>query len=391
MSPKIKWSAFIYTRTYSVDYRTLVVPDDFSEEKEEWVRAHIRDIHGALAQQSINLHQELPQRLFLSDDQHYIFGVLCNLRKILSEDDRNLLAEKYLTHAPEKAKDITVDKQPRLIPFAFLGYVIPKTPDIQKLPPIRFDLEIFKPLCEYICHKWMEMTQDPPIFLPYNIEESPEWLFEPSPKLDNLPTLNTNPRKLALHPGAESYTQQLWTAAALCDKPQTLWIGQIRGNPNPESILVSSYPEKITLTDSRFLNIALPNIHSLEIYSEQPGSIERTPDVNIVICGLREIEDRFNKTLGEIENSVNVIRGEIEKSVNVIRGKIEKLKNTCTRRLPTEQESKRFQEIIKKLENKIGKIKCENRKNEEEIAKLESELSKLKGMLKNTEEIRNQE
>jgi hypothetical protein len=286
MSPKINWSAFIYTRTYSVDYRILVVPDDFTEKKKEWVKEHIREVNGAIAQQSFGAPEELLQRLFLSDVQHYVFGLYCNLKKLLTDKERKDLAEKYLSQADEKAKDLTVDEKNRLMPFTFLGYVIPKNSNIPELPPIRFDLEIFKPLCEYICHKWLEKTQSPPTLLPYNIEEAPERLFAPCPKLDSLPSLNTNPRNLVLHPGAESYTQQLWTAAARCEKPQTLWIGQLPENRSPESILVSSFPEKRTLLESRFLNIALPNIDSRKNYSKQPpderGGEPPLPDGNLL-------------------------------------------------------------------------------------------------------------
>ncbi len=42
MYPKISWSAFIYTRAYSVDYTTLVIPDNFREERKKWVMAHFR-------------------------------------------------------------------------------------------------------------------------------------------------------------------------------------------------------------------------------------------------------------------------------------------------------------------------------------------------------------
>jgi polyhydroxyalkanoate synthesis regulator phasin len=122
------------------------------------------------------------------------------------------------------------------------------------------------------------------------------------------------------------------------------------------------------------LNIALPNIDRLTVCSEQPGSIEITPDVNLVICGLGEIENSFNKILGEIEKSVKFIRGEIEKSGKLIREGIEQLKNILIHRSLTKQETKALQERIEELEAKVSKLKNKNRKNEEAIAKLESEL-----------------
>ncbi|MEY3866561.1 MAG: hypothetical protein RLZZ338_452 [Cyanobacteriota bacterium] len=349
MSPKISWSAFIYTKTYKVDYRIIAHPDDFNDDKKKWVTSHIKEVNTAITLQSLSRPEELLQRVFLSDRQHYVFGVLCNLRKLLTENERNDLAAKYLSQADENAKNLTVDNKYRRVAFAFLGYVIQRTPDCPELPPIRFDIDIFKPLCEYICHKWLEETQNPPIFLPYNIEESPEWLFEPSPQLDDLPTLNTNPSGLQLHPGTESYTQQLWMSAALCDKPQTLWIGQLPGNPNPESILVSSVPE-ISILESRFFNIALPNIDTQKIYSKQPqGSIEITPatpesqpthDGNPLNCLVREIE---------------------------------KLKNISSLFIPKE-----LQESIEKLEIKVSELQNENRKKDEKIAELESKVSEFK-------------
>ena len=269
MSSKISLSAFVYTRTYSVDYRTLVIPDDFSDEKQKWVIAHLKEVNTAIALQSLSAPVELLQRLFLSDGQHHIFGVLCNLKKLLTEDERKDLAEKYLNQAEEKAKDLTIDERNRQIPFTFVGYVIKKNADIPDLPPISFELDIFKPLCEHICHKWLEEIKSYSTLLPYEIQESSSWLIDQSPKTDSLHNLNTDPKKTALHPGAEAYTRQLWTAAALCNRPQTLWIGQLPKNPPPESILVSSVPEK-NIQESRFLNISLPNIPSHKTYSKQP-------------------------------------------------------------------------------------------------------------------------
>lgn len=270
MSLKIGWSAFIYTRTYKFDYRIIAVPDDFTEEKTKWVISHIKEVKTAIAVQSLSPPVELLQRVFLSDHQHYVFGVLCNLRKLLTENERKDLAEKYLSQEAEKAKDL-MDYQTgnaRLIAFTFLGYVIKRTSDISELPPISFDLDIFKPLCQYIYPKWLEESKSPPTLVSYTAEESLEWLLDPHPKIDTLPILNTDPRKLALQPNTEAYIQQLWTAAAICKKPQSIWIGQLPGNPKPESILINSIPEK-SILESRFFNIALPNIDSLKIYSKQ--------------------------------------------------------------------------------------------------------------------------
>lgn len=378
----IRWSAFIFGRTYYRDYPTypLIVPEDFSQEKETWVYSHVEETISTLVNQHYNFNQGLLQRLFLSDDEHYIFGILCNLEKFLTEDDRQELVKKYFQNLNnERAKKLTVDDQGRKIPYIFLAYVIKKK-DILDLPPIRFELNIFKPLCEYFYqNKWFD-EKTSQIILSYQ-EESFEHFINLEANTYNLPKLNYDSKKLALHPGVELDAQKLWTAASLCKKNQTLWIGQMpQSSKQIESIKISSYPEEKTILQSKFLNISLPNIDNHILVSKQMDSSALAP---------KKLESESSE--GDDNQGGNLFTS----GVKFVKGEIDKLDKALSYLSPSyNMEQSDFEEIKQrstKILNKITEIESDYSRQVSEftnkIKSLKQEMSELK---KDISEIANQ-
>jgi Protein of unknown function (DUF2730) len=398
----LNWSAFIHTRTYSVDYRTLTMPDDFTDEKRQWVEDHIAEMQIAIATQALRIPPELLQRVFLSDDKHYVVGILYNLEKLLTEDERKDFAEKYLKEADDKAKDISKDTFRRRIAFVFLAYVIKKTSDMTELPPIPLDLDIFKPLCKYICQTWLETNQIAPKKLPYyndNPEEYkeqkyPEWLINSNTEEENLPSLNQNHlpklnvehRYLALHPSTETDIKNLWTAATLCKQPQTLWIGQLPKNLSPESIIVySKNDQKRTLLESIFLNIALPNISSHQVFSKggeliflPPSPPPPPPSINKPI-GIGVIDF----IVGELQRVTELMNVFAPKSdLSELKDDIEKISRRVGEVEINLSEVSEFKEQIKNLKETVEKIESKVQEAEANL----SEVSEIKESLEKVEE-----
>lgn len=121
-----QFAPLVFSRTRDVDFRFLVIPDDFSESEIEWSHKHIL----ATLLNSFELSENSRWSLF-NNAQHYVIGLSCRA---------NLLSERNIA-----------DKVNRGL-YLFVGYVS-KSP---AFIPMRVD--IFKPLYEFVHQKWEDDT-----------------------------------------------------------------------------------------------------------------------------------------------------------------------------------------------------------------------------------------
>jgi hypothetical protein len=117
-----EWSPLIYGRTYEVDFRFLAVPYDFDTSRKEWALHYIR----GMLQSPASLKKSSRWAIF-SDDQHCVFGVACQVEKLVNT---SVLNERQLCK----------DKAGRPL-YVFVGCVakMNKSQNINDIP--RFSLE----------------------------------------------------------------------------------------------------------------------------------------------------------------------------------------------------------------------------------------------------------
>ena len=77
----IAWAPIVFARTEQVDFRFLVVPDDFETSMSQWIERYIL---GSL-QSSEKLH-ERPRWLIVKGNEHTIVGISCRASKLSSKN-----------------------------------------------------------------------------------------------------------------------------------------------------------------------------------------------------------------------------------------------------------------------------------------------------------------
>lgn len=82
----IAWAPIVFARTEQVDFRFLVVPDDFETSMSQWIERYIL---GSL-QSSEKLH-ERPRWLIVKGNEHTIVGISCRASKLSSKN----IEDKY--------------------------------------------------------------------------------------------------------------------------------------------------------------------------------------------------------------------------------------------------------------------------------------------------------
>jgi hypothetical protein len=251
------WSALIYTRTYRVDYRYIIQPPDFGKDQITWLESHLAEILNVTKRQFGNHPpKELLYRFMLSSEQHWVIGIFCDVPSLLDEQERQVLADKFLGNAisqkrdlsPDeinRQRDLSRDEAKRRIPYMHLAYVIRKE-EGKQLPLFNFDISIFKPLYEYVAKIWLFPVQKPPEILDYQSDNQVvQKLFAQEDGLSDVPDLNTNAEFLGLYPNDDSYSRSLWYAFSRCN--------------GPTSLLISKFVDE-SLKNGQFMNLALPNI-----------------------------------------------------------------------------------------------------------------------------------
>lgn len=216
---RIEFAPIVYSRTYEVDFRFIVVPEDFQQDSQpdfqvrnrDWVENHIHST-TLLAERL----PDYPRWSIFKNTSHCIVGVTC-MATAVSEDK-------------------TRDRESRPL-YLFLGYVFRSPVDFQ---PIPMELEHFKTLYHYVSEKWeeklYETTSKAPILKKYQEIPSTE-TQNAAISLDATANLNFDPNKIRIWPDSEEFRQKLWLAACAYQEPVSLCLGL----PNEAAALKGSF------------------------------------------------------------------------------------------------------------------------------------------------------
>jgi hypothetical protein len=238
-------AALIYSRTYELDYQWLVIPNDFTEEDRKSASEYIRSVNKALKDHySGSPPRELVTWLFWSNEQYYVFGVVCNVSCVLDKDS-----------VLRSGKDLSLDSMGRPIPYTFLGYVLKRTTNICTLPLIYPNLKLFEPVCKYISERWFEKYTNLPTEIQYtSLEELGLSNLAPLPvPPKGEVALNLRTETVNFYPNKDSYPEMLLVSVAQCEKPTSLLIGELA---------------KKCIPAGSFLNVVVSDLDSPEIASD---------------------------------------------------------------------------------------------------------------------------
>jgi acyl carrier protein phosphodiesterase len=136
-TPVSKWAPIVYGRTYAVDFRFLVIPDNFDDNLKDLLWQYIK----VTTREAENLSRN-PRWIFIRDRKRCVVGVTCMVRDLIGSQAGN---------TPE---DLTRDKLGRPL-YTFVGYVSQDSM-ITVIPAM--NLELFaEPYKEFVPKKWQEI------------------------------------------------------------------------------------------------------------------------------------------------------------------------------------------------------------------------------------------
>lgn len=301
------WSALIYTRTYRVDYHYVVKPTDFGEDEIAWLESYLAEILSATNRQ-YGAHPPvgLLHRFMLSSKQHWVIGILCDVPSLLDDQERQALADKFLSSEVSKGRDLSRDEADRRIAYMRLAYVIRKNGGKQ-IPPINFDIGIFKPLYEHVAQRWLIPYKKPAETIDYRSDrDSIQRILATEVEFSDLPALNTNPDHLSLYPNDNSYPKSLWYSFSFCDAPTSLLISKVGDE---------------SLKTGQFMNASLPNITVPTLFKRQDSVEVPVKQVQLQSTeASQNISDTFTSFLSSLLSS-----GDVREAPKVILQKLEEL------------------------------------------------------------------
>jgi hypothetical protein len=204
---KLERAPIVFGRTYEVDFRFLVVPEDFQVphqvdfqlRNQDWLESHINT--------TMLLAEQLPGRprwSIFKNHTHGIAGLTCMASDVSNEK----------TH----------DREGRAL-YVFLGYVF-RSVEIQ---PIPMRPEEFRSLyARYILTAWDEKAYSTRSKLPelaayQNFEMPPE--PENPANLELIKELNSDETKIFLWSNTPEFREKLWHSAAKCLQPMSVCLG----------------------------------------------------------------------------------------------------------------------------------------------------------------------
>ena len=142
-----KWAAFVYARTYEMDFRLIAVPQDFKENGIKWALNHII----GTTQLPENLKKAPIWSLFRNKD-YCIVGVTCMARDLIGQET-----------------DKTKDSNNRPL-YLFAGYAarLDKKHGAASIPPYTpGNLELFGLAYKYVEDKWRDKRSSSPVGTEY--------------------------------------------------------------------------------------------------------------------------------------------------------------------------------------------------------------------------------
>jgi|GEM_PF-3616057 len=134
-----KWAAIIYGRTYSVDFRFIVTPDNFGQKQKNFLWNYVK--YTTRSAEDLTRGQRW---LFIRTPNRCVVGVTCMVRDLIDSSSQGL-------------QDFTRDKMGRPL-YAFVGYVSENATSLD-IPAM--DLKLFaEPYATFIPQKWQETYAD---------------------------------------------------------------------------------------------------------------------------------------------------------------------------------------------------------------------------------------
>jgi hypothetical protein len=229
-----QFAPLVFSRTKEVDFRFLVIPEDFSEGDMEWAQKHIL----ATLLNSVEL-SENPRWSLFNNSQHYVIGLSCRA---------NLLSERNVA-----------DKFNRGL-YLFVGYVT-KNPEF-----IPMQVDIFKSLYEFVHQKWEDDSIDARKLNKMNYEISlsiPLTVIQDAPRLDN----NRNIAQVLVYP--KSRNQELWTIFSQYRESVSLCLNVATQKDAKEGIFLNvssvDYQSETPLVISRYAVAAPQSVQQTDL------------------------------------------------------------------------------------------------------------------------------
>jgi hypothetical protein len=293
-----KWAAIIYCRTYEVDFRLIVRPEDFGTDEIDWAKDHI-----LTTTRSAEKLRDRPRWSLFKNQKHCIVGVTC-MAATLSED-------------------MIEDRVGRPL-FAFVGYVA--QPPFPPIPAMNLDL--FKSgYKEYVGRRWQEKpyeTRKADILSKSEYEklDYSDPIDSPADDFHFSRLLNTNSNQICLWPDSEEYRKKLWLAASRHEKPVSLCLGLARQRDALEGSFLNAtaldVSERIEITKPRKTSVehqetipSLPTEKS-DIPKPKQTKTKKSEDIHDSQENLISGEQILNKVVEDISATVKTIDGVIK-------------------------------------------------------------------------------
>lgn len=243
-----KWAAIVYSRTYEVDFRLIVMPTGFNNEHKQWAEKYILG--------TTRLPEKLREkpRWSLFKNEHYcVIGVTCMLTEILA------------TSGNENISEMMLDNGNRPV-YGFFGYVTELTKDSDVEIP-SMNLELFTQLYKYVADKWHVKSFDSASKIPdesqYEVDfQATDVAVRETKDFALNDALNDSDKRVNLYPNSDA--KDLWFEASQCRYPISLCLGIAR--------------EKDAI-DGPFLNATTPDV--IEIVTREKQNQPRVTTSNL--------------------------------------------------------------------------------------------------------------
>ena len=248
---KVEFAPIVYGRTYEVDFRFIVVPEDFQQSSQPDFQLKDRDWLEDCIHSTTHLAERLPEQprwSIFKNESHCIVGVTCM--------------------AAEVSSDKTKDKESRPL-YVFLGHVFRPPAGFQPIPMV---LDDFKKLYNYVSKVWeakpYDLNSRVPTLAPYQeisgVAESKDTASISLVANSNELKLNFEPNKVYIWTDLAEFRQKLWLAASVCQQPVSLCLG---------------LPNEAAALNGRFLNGTIQNFNIVrELYRRQHLQQRQTSD-----------------------------------------------------------------------------------------------------------------
>jgi hypothetical protein len=203
-----KWAAIVYSRTYEVDFRFIVLPKAFTEKDKKWAEKYIL---GTTRLPEKLLEQ--PRWSLFKNERYCIVGVTCMLREITTND------------SDENTSERTQDNGKRPV-YGFFGYVTELTKDSDVEIP-SMNLELFTEPSKYVVDKWYVKSFDPASRIADESQYKIDFkATDIAVREVNYFALNNSDKRINLYPNSNA--KDLWFEASQSPYPISLCLGIAR-------------------------------------------------------------------------------------------------------------------------------------------------------------------